>query len=182
VPPPCRLRPYPAAVLLYLSSLPIDRKRKQLASQYLPLHLPTSVPKSPSHPRPLYLLIRREMNGIPVVDFGAFLQGGADDKRRVAQDIDDAFCKVGFVYLKNHGVGKEVVDECFAWSKKFFDLPLETKMLAPHPPGGGHHRGYSAPGVEKVSQGVYDVNELNKLREVSAVFISVFMFIFRDMC
>lgn len=39
-------------------------------------------------------------------------------------------------------------------------------MLAPHPPGGSHHRGYSAPGVEKVSQGVYDVNELNKLREV----------------
>ena len=61
---------------------------------------------------------------------------------------------------------KKVVEECFAWSKKFFDLPLETKMLAPHPPGGSHHRGYSAPGVEKVSQGVYDVNELNKLREV----------------
>jgi hypothetical protein len=31
-------------------------------------------------------------------------------------------------------VKKKVVEECFAWSKKFFDLPLETKMLAPHPP------------------------------------------------
>jgi hypothetical protein len=61
-------------------------------------------------------------------------------------------------------------------------LPLETKMLAPHPPGGSHHRGYSAPGVEKVSQGVYDVNELNKLREVSAVSIYVFIFMFRNMC
>lgn len=38
-------------------------------------------------------------------------------------------------------------------------------MLAPHPPGGSHHRGYSAPGVEKVSQHEYDANELNKLRE-----------------
>jgi isopenicillin N synthase-like dioxygenase len=51
-------------------------------------------------------------------------------------------------------------------SEKFFALPLETKMLAPHPPGGGHHRGYSAVGVEKVSQHEYDANELNKLREV----------------
>jgi isopenicillin N synthase-like dioxygenase len=39
-------------------------------------------------------------------------------------------------------------------------------MLAPHPPGGSHHRGYSAPGVEKVSQHQYDANELNKLRDV----------------
>jgi isopenicillin N synthase-like dioxygenase len=51
-------------------------------------------------------------------------------------------------------------------SKKFFDLPMKTKMLAPHPPGGSHHRGYSAPGVEKVSQHEYDANELNKLRDV----------------
>ena len=39
-------------------------------------------------------------------------------------------------------------------------------MLGPHPPGGSHHRGYSAPGVEKVSQHQYDANELHKLREV----------------
>lgn len=39
-------------------------------------------------------------------------------------------------------------------------------MLAPHPPGGSHHRGYSAPGVEKVSQHEYDANEINKLRDI----------------
>lgn len=51
-------------------------------------------------------------------------------------------------------------------SKKFFALPHSTKMLAPHPPGGAHHRGYSAPGVEKVSQHTYDANEISKLRDV----------------
>lgn len=51
-------------------------------------------------------------------------------------------------------------------SKKFFNLPLETKLLAPHPPGGSHHRGYSAPGVEKVSQHTYEADELSKLREI----------------
>jgi isopenicillin N synthase-like dioxygenase len=109
------------------------------------------------------------MSGIPIVDFGAFLHGKAEDQDKIAKEIDDAFRSMGFVYLKNHGVRKELLEECFAWSKKFFDLPLETKMLAPHPPGGSHHRGYSAPGVEKVSQGVYDINELNKLREVSCI-------------
>ena len=37
-------------------------------------------------------------------------------------------------------------------SRKFFALPLATKLLAPHPPGGMHHRGYSSPGMEKVTQ------------------------------
>lgn len=51
-------------------------------------------------------------------------------------------------------------------SKTFFALPLPTKLLAPHPPSGAHHRGYSAPGLEKVSQHTYDEAELNKLRDV----------------
>lgn len=109
----------------------------------------------------------RKMTKLPIVDFGAFLRGTEEDKRKIAKEIDDAFCTMGFVYLKNHGVDRDTVEECFSWSKKFFDLPPKTKMLAPHPPGGSHHRGYSAPGVEKVSQGAYDANELNKLREVS---------------
>ncbi|KAH7341163.1 thymine dioxygenase [Pyrenochaeta sp. MPI-SDFR-AT-0127] len=107
-----------------------------------------------------------EQAPIPIVDFAAFLDGGKEEKERVAREIDDAFRKVGFVYLKNHGVKKGVVDEAFEWSKRFFALPLQTKMLAPHPPGGSHHRGYSAPGVEKVSQHTYDADELARLREI----------------
>ena len=108
-------------------------------------------------------------NNAQLIDFSAFLSGDANTKKQTADAVLKGFQNAGFVYLKNHGVRKELVEECFAWSKKFFDLPLETKMLAPHPPGGSHHRGYSAPGVEKVSQGVYDINELNKLREVSCI-------------
>ncbi|KAL7775522.1 hypothetical protein CFE70_009365 [Pyrenophora teres f. teres 0-1] len=107
------------------------------------------------------------MSDIPIIDFSEFIHGSNEDKQRVARELDDAFHRVGFVYLKNHGVPSNMVDECFTWSKKFFDLPLSTKMLAPHPPGGHHHRGYSAPGVEKVSQHVFDADELSKLRENS---------------
>jgi len=47
-----------------------------------------------------------------------------------------------------------------AFTKKFFALPLETKQLAPHPASGTHHRGYSALGLEKVTQHIYDSDEL----------------------
>ena len=42
-------------------------------------------------------------------------------------------------------------------------------MLAPHPPGGSHHRGYSGIAREKVTQNVFDKNELAKSREVPDV-------------
>lgn len=103
---------------------------------------------------------------IPLVDFSPFVNGGKEEQERAAQQIDNAFRDVGFVYLENHGVPKEKVEECFAWSKKFFALPSETKMLAPHPPGGAHHRGYSAPGLEKVTQHTYEKDEIAKSREV----------------
>ncbi|KAF2827189.1 Clavaminate synthase-like protein [Ophiobolus disseminans] len=105
------------------------------------------------------------MSEIPIIDFAKAISSTDTEKEDVARQIDDAFRSVGFVYLKNHSVPLELVAECFEWSKKFFAFPHEIKMLAPHPPGGSHHRGYSAPGVEKVSQHQYEENELNKLRE-----------------
>jgi len=51
-------------------------------------------------------------------------------------------------------------------SKKFFDLPQEHKMLAPHPPGGAHHRGYSPMGLEKVTQNVFDPALLHQARQL----------------
>lgn len=67
-------------------------------------------------------------------------------------------------------------------TKRFFDLSMEEKQLAPHPTSGQHHRGshapkatsvrshiykflgYSAPGLEKVSQHIYDEEELAQNR------------------
>ncbi|KAF2419758.1 Clavaminate synthase-like protein [Tothia fuscella] len=111
-------------------------------------------------------MVQLTQQKVPVVDFGQFLNGSREEKQKIASKIDVAFRKVGFVYLSNHGVPQERVDECFEWSKKFFDLPTETKNLAPHPPGGAHHRGYSGLGVEKVSQNIFDEAELNKLRSI----------------
>jgi isopenicillin N synthase-like dioxygenase len=55
------------------------------------------------------------MDAIPIVDFSAFPHGSDEEKRRAALAIDDAFQHTGFVYLKNHGVSADKVDECFEW-------------------------------------------------------------------
>ncbi|KAI0770294.1 thymine dioxygenase [Fomes fomentarius] len=103
-----------------------------------------------------------DAHGISVVDFKPFLDGSARDD--VAKAMLDSFKRVGFVYLVNHGIPEQNIKSMFVWSKRFFALPPEVKQLAPHPPSGTHHRGYSAPGMEKVVQHVYDDKELKDIR------------------
>ncbi|KAF2144384.1 uncharacterized protein K452DRAFT_223169 [Aplosporella prunicola CBS 121167] len=108
---------------------------------------------------------------VPIVDFGPFLSASATptSRRSVATDIDAAFRSVGFVYLTNHGIPQQEIDACFAWSKRFFALPPATKALAPHPPTGAHHRGYSAPATEKVTQHTYTSSDITSARTVPDV-------------
>ncbi|KAF1808351.1 thymine dioxygenase [Eremomyces bilateralis CBS 781.70] len=106
---------------------------------------------------------------IPVVDFAPFLRGTKDQPKEIAKIIDDAFQNTGFVCLVNHGVDAEKVKDAFKWSKRFFDLSSSIKALAPHPPGGPHHRGYSKPGLEKVSQDVFDRGSIQTLRNIPDV-------------
>lgn len=92
---------------------------------------------------------------IPVIDLGPFISGSPEARLHIAQDLTAACKQVGFAYIVNHGIAPELVDESFKWAKKLFDLPQEQKMLAPHPPGAEVHRGYSWPGLEKVSQYIH---------------------------
>ncbi|EJT99990.1 oxidoreductase [Dacryopinax primogenitus] len=107
---------------------------------------------------------------VPVIDFGLFLNATSPQQRKqVAEQVFHAFRTVGFVYLINHGIPVEMMDDAFAWSKRFFDLPLEEKMKCPHPPSGEYHRGYSGIGKEKVSQMVFDKEKLAELRKAPDV-------------
>ncbi|KAH6649194.1 hypothetical protein BKA67DRAFT_522559 [Truncatella angustata] len=64
----------------------------------------------------------------------------------------DSLSTLGFFKVINHGISVEEIKDAFEWSKKFFDLPLETKLKVAHPAEANPHRGYSIPGQEKVSQ------------------------------
>ncbi|GME57722.1 Isopenicillin N synthase [Neofusicoccum parvum] len=96
---------------------------------------------------------------IPIVDFSSWTNGSPEEKQKIAKELTGAARGVGFVYIVNHGVPGDVLEQAFGWSKKLFDLPHEKKMLAPHPPGPNVHRGYSWPGLEKVSQYIHKDGE-----------------------
>jgi isopenicillin N synthase-like dioxygenase len=61
---------------------------------------------------------------LPLVDFGLFLHGKPDERKRAAKQLVDSFRKHGFVRLKNHGVSKEFVQEIWKWVFMFIFFPL----------------------------------------------------------
>ena len=67
---------------------------------------------------------------IPVVDFSGFLQGSTATRQRTVQAIFQACHQVGFLYLKNHGIPLEAIDQVFDQSRIFFDLPITVKQRA----------------------------------------------------
>jgi len=113
-------------------------------------------------------------SSISIVEFQAWHPNASiEEKKAVAAKLIDACRSVGFVYITNHSVPSATLKDAFGWSKKLFDLPKEKKMLAPHPPGFAVHRGYSRPGLEKVSNSMGDEDDkedlVKNLRNVSDV-------------
>ncbi|KAJ5818952.1 hypothetical protein N7474_004543 [Penicillium riverlandense] len=106
---------------------------------------------------------------ISIIDLEPARSGNADEVAQVAKIVYLAFKNEGFAYIKNHGVPQKLVDEAFQWSQKFFALPQSDKDKAPHPAEGWYHRGYSGIGREKVSQMVFDKNEIAQQRKVPDV-------------
>ena len=106
-----------------------------------------------------------EESSIPIVDFAQWINGSQDQKKNIAKEFIEACKTVGFVYIINHGVPSSKIKEAFTVSKTLFDLSEEQKKLAPHPPGGAVHRGYSWPGFEKVTQACGDEENKDDLRK-----------------
>ncbi|KGO37966.1 Oxoglutarate/iron-dependent dioxygenase [Penicillium expansum] len=107
---------------------------------------------------------------IPVVDFAGW--NTKSSRQRIAQEIVAACKEVGFAYIVNHSLPESMLDQAFNWSKLFFELPQEEKLKAPHPEGWAVHRGYSWPGLEKVSQAMStgdDQKMADQLREVTDI-------------
>lgn len=55
-----------------------------------------------------------EVNSIAIVSFDRFIHGHDEDKRAVAKQLYEAFSTVGWIYLKDHGIPQERVDEIFS--------------------------------------------------------------------
>jgi isopenicillin N synthase-like dioxygenase len=107
--------------------------------------------------------------GIPTVDLSRYVHGDAAERAAFVQDLGRAFHEVGFVAVVRHGVSKQLVDDFYAASKKFFELPEEVKRKY-EIKGMAGQRGYTSFGKEhaKHSQ-VADLKEFFQIgQEVPA--------------
>ena len=88
----------------------------------------------------------------PVVDISPFTTSPSTEESRakVASQLTAACHRYGFVAITGHGIEPTLLHETFQILQRLFALPHEDKMKAPHPSGAVPHRGYSAPGTEKV--------------------------------
>ena len=96
---------------------------------------------------------------IPVVDLAKFVHGSTDDQKAFVEALGKAFHEVGFVGVVNHGIPKQLVDDFYAASKRFFSLPVLSKSQYKLE-GLAGQRGYTSFGTEHAKQSqVADLKE-----------------------
>ncbi|KAJ9142929.1 Oxoglutarate/iron-dependent oxygenase [Pleurostoma richardsiae] len=67
-------------------------------------------------------------NEIPVVDVSRIFSENIEDRQAVANEIAEVCKKVGFMYIKGHGVSQELMNEVFDLSRRYHAQPSEVKM------------------------------------------------------
>ncbi|MGK0149674.1 isopenicillin N synthase family dioxygenase [Pseudomonas putida] len=77
---------------------------------------------------------------IPIVDLAPLVQG--TDPLKVAREIGHICENIGFLYVKNHGVSKQLIEDAYAMSRAFFALPYEDKVKLNIANSGCTLRGY----------------------------------------
>ncbi len=75
--------------------------------------------------------------------------GSAEDRARVAAEIDEACRRVGFIQILGHGIPTATTDAFASAMDGFFALDLETKKTFIVP--GGSNRGFTPPKAESLS-------------------------------
>ena len=87
---------------------------------------------------------------LPVIDIAPLISG-APDRNRVAAQIGAACRAHGFFYVTGHGVYAALVQRLEDLSRRFFELPEETKMQWRMALGGRAWRGFFPLGGELTS-------------------------------
>jgi isopenicillin N synthase-like dioxygenase len=78
---------------------------------------------------------------VPLINIAPFLHGGADDKARVAAEVDRACREIGFLVVSGHDVPAALIDAMHGMSDDYFALPHWEKMR--HKIPADRLRGYS---------------------------------------
>ncbi len=92
-----------------------------------------------------------DFNEIPVIDLAPMFGVDPKQKQAVAAELFRACRSVGFFYVKNHGISKQLIARLFSEGKRFFSLPVEVKNKI-HMKQSDCYRGYFMLGEELTSK------------------------------
>ena len=62
---------------------------------------------------------------IPIIDLSLLVSGNRDNA--AVEEIGKACREVGFLYVKNHGIPKKLINDILAAGREFFERPLAQK-------------------------------------------------------
>jgi isopenicillin N synthase-like dioxygenase len=80
---------------------------------------------------------------LPIIDISGLRAQDFKQSLTVAQQIHDAFCDTGFLYITGHGVPQDVIDRATSEAMGFFQEPQEIKNRVAV---SKYHRGFNALG------------------------------------
>lgn len=69
---------------------------------------------------------RASFDEVPVIDLQPLIDG--NDISELVSSLRSACENSAFLYVKNHGIPKQVIDDVFAASRSFFGSPLDERM------------------------------------------------------
>lgn len=86
---------------------------------------------------------------IPVIDIAGLYGDDSGALLTVAAQMREAAERVGFFYVRNHGIPAALIERTEALARRFFAFPLEEKLsVAPR----SHHRGFLHVGQAKMHE------------------------------
>lgn len=103
---------------------------------------------------------------IPSLDLNSFVNGTESQKKEFVAQLGEAYTEIGFVAIKNHGLGNELTTDLYASVKDFFALKDEVKMNYDRPDLHGQ-RGYISKGKERAKgRSVGDLKEFYHVGQI----------------
>ncbi|KAH8649604.1 hypothetical protein BGZ60DRAFT_421938 [Tricladium varicosporioides] len=91
--------------------------RLRLGSEYITHQVSTAPPRECT------------LSEIPLIDL-AGIDGNLSQREKIAAEVRNAASQLGFFYIKNHGIEKQVIDKAYTQAIRFFNQPPAMKELA----------------------------------------------------
>lgn len=102
---------------------------------------------------------------IPLIDLARWFDGTDADRATLAEEVDAALCRLGFLVVLHHGLDDQVLADSRAAALEFFHRPHDEKTSVAL--DGSAYRGWVGPGLES-NAATYGVDTPPDLKETFA--------------